>query len=137
MRSMVEGRHDRAAARDQPVRSAHAPPPSCGRSPSPRKRGEDISRRTPGPGLDRKRRRGRTAWRRPRMFPMFALAMGVAGPLRPAPREREGVVARLAAGRQGEGVGHPQYIADSGGCRKMVFHPFSKIPCRAIGTECR
>jgi hypothetical protein len=50
---------------------------------------------------------------------MFALAMASAGPLRPAPREREGFEDRLEAGRMRVGVGHPEYMLDSGCCRKV------------------
>ena len=62
---------------------------------------------------------------------MFALAMASAGPLRPAPREREGVEAP-GAGREREGVGHPQHISDSGCCRKVQLRPLS-IHCGHSG----
>jgi hypothetical protein len=55
---------------------------------------------------------------------MFALAMASPGPLRRTPRERERIGERLEAGRKGEGVGHPEYMLDSGCCRKMDSGPF-------------
>jgi hypothetical protein len=60
---------------------------------------------------------------------MFAPAMTSPAPRRPGQRERMGARQRLTAVQQGEGLGHPQHIADSGCCRKMESGPFS--------THCR